>query len=192
MDYYNFKNKSVDGQSIIHTINLLPGTSLIGAEIGVGTAQNFCTYLQNCPRIETLYGVDAYLPYTDYLKIQYDGLPAYTIDEKQIDLVKLTAMHNIEFSGYKEKVKFYMEDSSIAVDKIADNELDFIFIDTYLTDIQITTDLIQWYPKVKTGGLFAGHDWDSDAVKYSVFNFMKTNNILANLSVFDNTWAFIK
>lgn len=193
MKYYNFKNnKEVDGQSIIHAINLLPGNELIGAEVGVGTAQNFCTILQNCPRISKLYGIDAYLPYIDYLKIEYDGKPAYEVDEKQIHLNKMLAMHNIEFSGFKEKVAFYIDDSCNVVHDIADSELDFIFLDTYLTIEQVASDIKEWYPKVKTGGLFSGHDWNSDAVQISLFEFMKNNNIQANLSIFDNTWAFIK
>lgn len=189
---YTFNSKAVDGQSIIHLINLLPGTSLVGAEIGVGTAQNFCTYLQNCPRISKLYGVDSYKPYVDYLKIQSDGQPATIVDEKQIDFIKLTAMHNIKFSGYFDKAVLYIEDSSTAVNKINDSELDFIFIDTYLTANQVKNDLEQWYPKVKTGGIFSGHDWNSNDVQQSIFNFMKNNKITSHLSVFDNTWVFIK
>ena len=191
-NFYAFNSKSVDGQSIIHLINTLPGNSLVGAEIGVGTAQNFCTYLQNCPRIGKMYGVDSYQPYLDYLKIQYDGTPAYAVDDRQIDFIKLTAMHNIKFSGHADKVVFFNEDTSIAVNKINDEELDFIFIDTYLTDNQVRNDLTEWYPKVKKGGVFAGHDWDSDIVQQSIFNFMKNNNIKSHLSVFDNTWVFIK
>jgi hypothetical protein len=190
--FYTFNSKLVDGQSIIHLINTLPGDSLVGAEIGVGTAQNFCTYLQNCPRISKMYGVDSYQPYFDYLKIEYDGEPAYFVDEKQIDFIKVTAMHNIKFSGHADKVIFFNEDTNSAVNKIINNELDFIFIDTYLTNDQVRSDLIQWYPKVKKGGVFAGHDWSSDAVRHSVFNFMKNNNIQSHLSVFDNTWVFIK
>ena len=77
-DFYDFKDCKSDVQSIVHVINLL-GKELVGTEVGVFRAVSFCTLLQNCPNIKTLFGIDSYKPYTDYLKEPYDGSPAYSI-----------------------------------------------------------------------------------------------------------------
>jgi hypothetical protein len=116
----------------------MPNESLIGAEIGVMYAKSFCTFLQQCPKIKKMYGVDSYKPYTDYLKIVYDGTPGFIIDEKASENIKLVAMHNIKWSEYAEKVEFLEMDSTDATNLILDGELDFIFLDAYLTPQQLT------------------------------------------------------
>lgn len=190
--YYNFNDKCVDGQSIIHLINLLPQESVVGAEIGVFAAKTFCTFLQQCNNISKLYGVDSYKPYSDYLKIQYDGTPAYSVDEKQIEAIKQAAYHNIKWSGYQEKAEFLEMDSSEAALQITDNELDFVFVDTYMTEDQVFNDLNDWYSKVRPGGIFSGHDWNCDSVQNAVNRFRHNNNIETRMSCFDATWVWIK
>jgi hypothetical protein len=190
---YTFNSKSTDGQSIIHLINTLKSESIIGAELGVGSAVNFCTILQNCPRITKMYGIDAYLPYTDFLRIgASDGTPCYSIGADQINSIRLTAEANIQHSGNAHKVIFYKENSSSALSKISDSELDFIFLDAYMTRYQAELEITEWYSKVKVGGIFAGHDWDSHDVQYAVLKLIKMHNIKSHISVFDNTWVFIK
>jgi hypothetical protein len=189
---YKFDSKVVDGQSIIHAINILLGDNIVGAEIGVYSGVNFCTFLQNCPRITKLIAVDSYKPYTDFLKEPYDGTPAYTRDAKEIDYVRLTAIHNIAFSGYADKVLFLERDSSEAAKQIEDESLDFVFLDAYMSLEQAEKDLTDWYGKVKKGGLFSGHDWTSTAIQQAVNDFRKNHNITSFMSTFDDTWIWKK
>lgn len=42
----------------------------------------------------------------------------------------------------------------------SDNSLDYIFLDGDHNYEGIKADLIAWYPKLKSGGLFAGHDYE--------------------------------
>jgi hypothetical protein len=190
--YERFHTKDADGQVLVHLINLLCPDDAIGIEVGVFTAETYCTFLQNCPNIKFLYGVDSYLPYTDYLKEPYDGTPAYHCDQKTIDFVEHVAMHNIDWSGYKEKAMMLKMDSSIAKNRFDDGSADFIFIDTYLSLEQAEKDLNDWYSKLKTGGIFAGHDWNAPVIQKAVNKFREENNITQKLSVFDNTWIWIK
>ena len=53
-------------------------------------------------------------------------------------------------------------------------------------------DLETWYPKVKTDGLFTGHDWHSPTVQKAVTEFRNKRNITENFSTFDSAWAWRK
>jgi hypothetical protein len=41
----------------------------------------------------------------------------------------------------------------------ADNSLDFVYIDGWHWHVGINADISAWYPKVKSGGIFSGHDY---------------------------------
>jgi hypothetical protein len=174
-----------DGQSLIHLINMIQRDELIGAEIGMWTAQTFCTLLDNCPRIKTLYGIDPYKPYVDTI----DG-ESMVVDSDMIMQVKIQALTNIMSTGKQEKVLFVEDYSVNALDLIPDHELDFIFVDSYINKDHALDELKNWYPKVKSGGIFSGHDYD--CIKETVDQFRKINNIKQNISVFDNTFVWIK
>ena len=196
--YYDYKDAQTDIKSIIHAINLLyrgpdtHPTGLVGAEIGVFRADSFMTILHNCPNVTKLHGVDAYKPYADFLKDEPDGQPAYIVDEKQIEYVKLTSYHHQKYSGCQEKIVFHEMDSNDAAKEIEDESLDFIFLDACMTGEQAYNDMEVWYPKVKSNGLFAGHDWNSLDVQASVLKFRGRNDIRGDWSRYDNTWAWIK
>lgn len=190
-NYYNFKDAQTDIKSLIHLINL-QGKNLIALELGVFRAESFCTILQNCPNVKELHGIDNWLPYVDYLKEPYDGTPAYEIDTKTIKHIKLNALHNIEFSGYKNKAFIYEKDSNDCVNDFANNYFDFIFLDTYMTYEQAQKDVHYWYPKLKTGGLFTGHDWNNSAIQQAINEYRKKYNISSLMSTFDNSFAWIK
>jgi hypothetical protein len=178
-------------KSLIHTINFL-GEDIIGVELGVFEGESFMTLLHNCPNIKMLYGIDSYLPYADYLKMPYDGTPHMIMGEKDIDLVKSVCYNRIKYSGMDDKITFYEEDSNICSKKFEKESLDFIFIDTYMTYQQAKNDLEIWYPKLKNGGLFAGHDWDSDQIQNAVNEFRDENMIDNFMSIYDYCWCWIK
>lgn len=46
-----------------------------------------------------------------------------------------------------------------AADQIQDESLDWVFIDANHAFDAVTADLNAWFPKVKRGGLFSGHDF---------------------------------
>ena len=60
-----------------------------------------------------------------------------------------------------------------------DNSLDFVFIDAAHDYESVKKDLNAWYPKVKTGGTIAGHDYHYHCGVYPAVNefFGDKNNI---------------
>ena len=180
-----------DIKSIIHCINL-HGDNLVGAEIGVHLGQSFLTLLQTCPNISKLYGVDPYGPYVDYLKEDGQSYDPMVVDEKEIEYIKLVSYHNQKFSGHKDKIVFYEMDGNAASKKVKDKSLDFIFIDSYCSFEQAKNDIKVWYPKVKDGGIFAGHDWNMPLVRLAVTKFRENENIKSRMSTYDDTWIWYK
>ena len=114
------------------------------------------------------------------------------MDNKTIKHIRLTALHNIEFSGHQQKSIIHEKDSNDAVNDFEDESLDFIFMDTYMNLEQAKKDLNSWYPKVKKGGIFSGHDWNCNIIQNVVNDYRNKNNINSTLSVFDNTWVWKK
>jgi len=183
--YDNFNTKQANVQSIIHLINLLLKENLIGVEVGVFRAVSFCTLLQQCPNIKHLYGIDYYIP----------SLPGtaedFIMDEKDAEFYFMLAQHNIKFSGYQEKATLIREDSAQSVKRFEDESLDFVFLDRSVLFEHYEQDLNDWYPKVKKGGLFSGHDWDTLG-KDLVPKFLEEKAENQKISVFDNVWVLQK
>lgn len=51
------------------------------------------------------------------------------------------------------------EESQAAVKKIADNSLNFVYLDADHNFAKIASDLYQWLKKIKVGGIISGHDY---------------------------------
>jgi len=50
-------------------------------------------------------------------------------------------------------------DSSAAAARVPDGSLDFVYLDARHDFVGVVADIHAWWPKVKVGGLFAGHDF---------------------------------
>ncbi len=105
-----------------------------GVEIGVDKGDTTVFLLKNCPRLEHLYGID---PYVDR-------------DPRVKTITKDTAPYN-NFTLIRKK----SEDS---VEDIPD-ELGFIFVDGDHSYETVMSDLRNYVPKIRSGGLLIGHDW---------------------------------
>jgi hypothetical protein len=75
-----------------------------------------------------------------------------------------------------------------------DNSLDFIFLDGDHNYKGIKSDLIAWYPKLKSGGTFAGHDHEPafPGVPLAVKEFFTEKNVPYQTSTAPNIWKMIK
>jgi predicted O-methyltransferase YrrM len=67
---------------------------------------------------------------------------------------------------------------------VPDNYYDFVFIDGAHDYSVISEDLKNWLPKVKNGGILAGHDYFNDHVKRAV------HEVLVNVEGRGSSWLY--
>ena len=74
-----------------------------------------------------------------------------------------------KFLSQPDKIKIIRKDSIQASKDFEDHFFDFVYIDASHFYDDVCADLKAWYPKVKIGGIFAGHDYntsrDSEYIK---------------------------
>jgi hypothetical protein len=114
----------------------------IGCDIG-DTSQ----LLLDCNESLKLYVID---PYDDY--VDWNG---NNLNERQ----KLYEQARVRFAPYGDRFKLYRLTSDDAAEEFEKDFFDLIFIDGLHTYEQLTKDCANYYSKLKTGGIFAGHDY---------------------------------
>ena len=65
----------------------------------------------------------------------------------------------LDVKKYESRYTLHRQTSDDAVNSFEDEQLDFIFIDGIHTYEQVLKDCENYYLKLKTGGLFSGHDF---------------------------------
>jgi len=132
------------------------GLNRFGVEIGVWKGVNV-KLLRNRWNHEKLYLVDSWESgrgqrYYNHIKSKYLG-------KSDIEIIK--------------------ERSEVAHLNFEDGYFDFIYIDARHDLYSVSTDLLCWYRKLKSGGLFSGHDYlgpieKNFGVKLAVDNLVAT------------------
>jgi hypothetical protein len=168
------------------------GEELVGLELGVASGDSLIAIIRQCPNIKTMHAVDSWRPYTDYLKAVGDGKPACKVSETHAKNNKLLTYDKIKHSGLSHKIVVHEKDTKVALKSFPKESLDFIWMDAYLTYKQAVGELKDWYPKLKKGGLFTGHDWHCDDIRKAVLEFRSKNNIRGNLVILPETWSWRK
>ena len=87
----------------------------------------------------------------------------------------------------------YRKTSDEAVDNFIDDSYDFIFIDGLHEYDQLKKDCANYFPKIKKGGVFAGHDYTAiSGVKKAVDEFAKEVGATAIHLPEKDVWYWIK
>ena len=55
-------------------------------------------------------------------------------------------------------MRFLVSESTVAAERF--DELDFVFLDAAHDYQSVLADLQAWWPRIKKGGVLAGHDYD--------------------------------
>ena len=70
--------------------------------------------------------------------------------------------HNLKECGLLERVELMHMPSVSAAGQFAPESCDFVFIDADHRYPGVRADIAAWYPKVRSGGILAGDDYDLD------------------------------
>ena len=125
----------------------------IGAEVGIWFGKTFFYLLNNVEDL-TLYGVDIWLPGDKFI---------HHADQEEN---KKQVMEKVLVFGRRGII---LEMPSVdAAATIANNSLDFVFIDADHSFDAVCDDIAAWTLKVKSGGFVTGHDWDWESVRTAV------------------------
>ena len=141
---------------------LVGKSNLVGAEIGVGEGANSLNILKNLD-IRTLYCID---PYEQFgLGKEYYSTRS---DKPEVQSMIGYGTVSTTLSGFEDKVVQLLLTSNEAASKISDKELDFVYIDGDHEYLSVRRDIELYWPKVKIGGLVAGHDYNGKPVRDAV------------------------
>lgn len=112
------------------------------------------------------------------------------VDKGGKDVMYDEFLKNMENSSYREFLTgIIRERSDLAADHFKNLELSFVFIDAGHSYDNVMKDMNAWWPKIKYGGVFAGHDYISgEGVRNAVHDFMKAHSNL-RLHISNASWV---
>lgn len=114
------------------------------AEIGVSGGRTSRHLMQACPGL-CLWGVDAFRPRPGYEDMDHAS------NERQVRSIEK------DYLGQYRAVK---QESAEAAGEFPDRFFDLVFIDADHRYEGVRDDIDAWWPKVKLGGVIAGHDYN--------------------------------
>ena len=132
--------------------------NLVGCEIGVGEGINALQILRGLD-VKKLYLIDPYDRYKD--------------SPEQVDVMVTPAngkeaLAKKKLEEYSDKLVWIKELSSLAYTKIPSEELDFIYIDGNHSYKHVKEDILNYFSKIKIGGLMSGDDYNHPMDEYGV------------------------
>jgi predicted O-methyltransferase YrrM len=154
--------------------------TIVGLEIGVASGWTMNHFLQNLSNLQ-LTGIDPYVGYMD---------GNIKIAQEMLDAQYLAAQDNIsDFAPRGKILRGYSQDF---VNSFEDKSLDYIFIDGDHSYEGALRDCELFFPKIKSNGIFAGHDWSFDGVRKAVNEFKDKNGSPNIRLVATDVWYWIK
>ena len=85
---------------------------------------------------------------------------------------------NMKALGLNGELTVHPADSALAAARFDDGSLDAVFIDADHSEEAVARDIAAWLPKVKRGGVIAGHDVDELGVAKAVANLLPTATVV--------------
>lgn len=165
-----------------------------GAEIGVFRG-DFSAHILAHWKGERLYSVDAW-------KHQGKFLDVSDVAQEEHNENMRACMTKLQ--PFKTRSVVVSALSVVAASSFPENDaarLDFVYIDAAHDYRSVWEDLVAWFPRVKRGGILAGHDYKNSfvrknlvEVKRAVDNFFRMQELTINTTTDDNlpSWFVIK
>lgn len=202
-EYYLFNSltemkKETNGEWPIHWVSakgleeaiLTLGDDVIGCEVGSCYGWSLVYLLENAPNISKIYAVDPYAPY-DASTGGIDNGGVYMTQEIQNKIKELWFENTISYSNRTELIQ---KSSSDAALDFEDGFLDFVFIDGDHSYSAVKKDIATYYPKIRSGGIVAGHDYSFPDVKNALKEFLEKHSLDESILKFgqNDSWYFFK
>lgn len=173
--------------SLLESLNL----SGIGIEIGVQSGVFSEHILKSNPNLHLIL-LDAWR----HFPAEYNDV-ANVSTEKHIAYMNSAIK---KLSPYLDQYTLIRAPSERAVSFFEDNLFDFIYLDANHSESYVSQELENWYPKLKSGGIMAGHDYLDGTIKTTTFGvksavdkFAVKNNIsIQSTDESFPTWFFKK
>ena len=125
----------------------------VGAELGVHRGEFARELLSKWPSVENFALVDVWKRLDNYK----DNCNVPNIGQEK---AYETAMENTrEFRDMGVEMPVCRDFTSACVERFADATFDFIYLDAAHDFKSVYRDLSDWWPKLRPGGIFAGHDY---------------------------------
>lgn len=99
--------------------------------------------------------------------------------------------NNMKKMGLLDYIEVHKLDSAASAQLFVDGSVDFCFIDASHLEENVVKDIDAWWPKIKEGGVMAGHDYTWGSVKNATGAFIQVHGFL-KLVVSGNCWKVIK
>eukprot|EP00667_Euglena_gracilis_P024109 EG_transcript_27551 len=122
----------------------------VGAELGVQRGQFALQTLSHWPACRRYYLVDLWQPQDNYTESANVPLP-------QQERYLAEARHRL--APFNASVVYLRMFTTEAAKRIPDMSLDYVYIDARHDYCGVMEDLLSYWPKVRVGGIFAGHDF---------------------------------
>jgi hypothetical protein len=119
-----------------------------GAEVGVWKGHYSETLLKSNPGLSLLYCIDPWSPQPDYCEQKNDAIVLERAYQEAAQRL---------FGYFRSRA--IRKPSIIAASDFTDGSLDFAYIDGNHRYGAVIQDLTAWAPKVRPGGIIAGHDF---------------------------------
>jgi hypothetical protein len=154
-----------------------------GIEIGVHQGANAYMLLTECSNIGKLTAIDPFLPYYDV---------DHFVGQEYVESNYLATLENL--STFGDRCEVIRARSIDTNNRFDDESMDFVFIDGDHSIRGLLADLIAYEPKVKKGGIVAGHDYWIEDVRIALQAWVNMNKMDANTIKFaDNScWYWTK
>ena len=148
----------------------------IGVEVGCGIG-GFSKVILERSKLKKLYSIDAfkYFPKDEYF------------DVANVGNIRMAIRHlrcKKKLSKFGNRSEIIKGESKEVVKKFKNNSLDFVYIDANHSYLSTLQDINLWFPKLKEGGIIAGHDYTNRFignikifVKSAVNEFILNNNL---------------
>lgn len=163
-----------------HAKNL--NRKLTGLEIGICKGENIVHFLENLhTHIEKFHCIDPYLPYMDWIG---------PVTQETVNEHKRIAIEN--FIPWSDFITMNISTSDEMCSKYENETFDWIFIDGDHSYQATRNDIRNYYSKVKSGGIFAGHDFNLPEVSKAVIEFCQEIGIREIKTTEVNVWYWKK